>query len=57
MRLRFSEFSTNKFIHNSVARAVTKTAKYHHISPVLKSLHWLKINERYHYNILSLIYS
>lgn len=50
-------FSTNKFIHNSVARAVTKTAKYHHISPVLKSLHWLKINERIHYKILSLTYN
>jgi len=38
------------------ARAVTKTPKFHHITPILKSLHWLKINERIKYKVLSLAY-
>jgi len=41
---------------NSAARAVTKTPKFHHITPILKSLHWLKINERMKYKVLSLTY-
>jgi len=35
-----------QLVLNSAARAVTKTPKFHHITPILKSLHWLKINER-----------
>ena len=41
---------------NSAARATTKTPRFHHISPVLKSLHWLKINQRIDYKIISLTY-
>ena len=41
-------------IQNSLARAVTP--KSSHITPVLKSLHWLKINERIKYTELSLTY-
>src|SRR6218665_273950 len=37
-----------QLIQNSVARAVTRTPRHHHITPVLKSLHWLKIPERIH---------
>ena len=33
-------------IQNSLARAVTGTAKYEHITPVLKTLHWLPIKQR-----------
>jgi len=43
-------------IQNSLARAVTRTPKSFHITPVLKSLHWLKINERIKYKLLSLTY-
>jgi hypothetical protein len=39
---------------NSAARAVTKTSKFHHITPVLESLHWLKIKKRIHYKVISL---
>src|SRR6218665_2350106 len=35
-------------IRNSLARAVTKTPKHHHITSVLKSLHWLKVPQRIH---------
>ena len=41
---------------NSAARATTKTPRFHHISPVLKSLHWLKIDQRIAYKIISLTY-
>ena len=44
-------------ILNSAARAITSSSKYSRITPILKSLHWLKINERIHYKILSLTYS
>ena len=43
-----------QLILNSAARAVTKTPKFHHITPHLKSLHWLKITQRIQYKILSL---
>ena len=33
---------------------VTRTPRHHHITPVLKSLHWLKIPERIHFKVLSL---
>jgi len=39
---------------NSAARAVSKTPKFQHITPILKSFHWLKINERIKYKVLSL---
>ena len=41
-------------IQNSLARAVTRTPKSSHVTPVLESLHWLKINERIKYKLLSL---
>ena len=45
-----------QLVLNSAARAVTKTPKFHHITPHLKSLHWLKIMQRIQYKILSLTY-
>src|SRR6218665_1293397 len=46
-----------QLIQNSLARAVTRTPRHHHITPVLKSLHWLKIPERIHFKVLSLLQS
>ena len=46
-----------QFILNSAARAITSASKYSRITPILKSLHWLKIKERIQYKILSLTYS
>jgi hypothetical protein len=37
-----------------LVRGVTNTSKFHHINPILKSLHWLKISERIRYKILSI---
>ena len=43
-------------IQNSVTRAVIKAPKFSHTTPILKSLHQLKVNERVEYKILSLTY-
>ena len=43
-------------IQNSLAHAVVKAPKSTHITPILKSLHWLKVNERIEYKLLSLTY-
>jgi len=43
-----------QLVLNSAARFVTQTPNFHHITPSLKSLHWLKINERITYKVLSL---
>src|SRR6218665_2455177 len=44
-------------IQNALARAVTKTPKHHHITPILKKLHWLKIPERIEYKAILLTYN
>src|SRR6218665_3855513 len=44
-------------IQNALACAATKTPKHHHITPVLKKLHWLKIPERIEYKVISLTYN
>jgi len=33
---------------------VVKAPKFSHITPILRSMHWLKINERIEYKLLSL---
>ena len=41
---------------NAAARLVSGTRKYDHISPVLRSLHWLPVRERIKYKALLLVY-
>jgi len=43
-------------IQNSLARTVANTSKYSNITPVLKSLHWLKIEQCIQYKLISLTY-
>ena len=43
-------------VQNHAARIVTLTAKYVHISPVLKELHWLPVIFRIRYKILLLTF-
>ena len=50
------ELDRLQLILNATARAVSKSPKFCHISPILKSLHWLKIDERISYKIISLTY-
>ena len=46
--------SINKLqrVQNTVARIVTRTSRYSHITPVLKHLHWLHVNYRVQLKIL-----
>src|SRR5664279_586454 len=51
-----TELNRLQLVLHATARAITKTSKFLHITPILKSLHWLQINQRIHYKILSLTY-
>src|SRR6218665_4090333 len=44
LNLDSTQIQRMQLIQNSLA--VTRTSRHHHITPVLKSLHWLKIPER-----------
>ena len=43
-----------QLVQNAAARVLTKAKKFEHISPLLKTLHWLPIKFRTNYNILFL---
>ena len=49
-----SQINRLQQIQNCLARTVVKAPKSSHITPILRSLHWLKINERIEYKLLSL---
>jgi len=51
-----SQINPLQLIQNSLAHAVVKARKFCHITPILHSLHWLKITERIEYKNLSLTY-
>ena len=40
-------------IQNSLAQAVVKAPKFCHVTPILKSLHWIKINISIEYNYIT----
>src|SRR6218665_458778 len=46
LNIDITQINRLQAIPNALARAVTKTPKHHHITPVLKKLQWLKIPER-----------
>ena len=54
LNLNCQQINRLQLILNSAARAVTKTPKYNHITPHLKSLLLLKITQRIQYWIFSL---
>jgi len=56
LNLPQSQLSRLQLILNYSARSVSKTPKFAHITPVLKSLHWLKIEHRIQYKIASITY-
>ena len=43
-------------IQNSAARVLTKTKRRDHITPILKSLHWLPISYRIYFKALLLVF-
>jgi Reverse transcriptase (RNA-dependent DNA polymerase) len=46
-----------QLIQNAAARAVSRTKQFDHITPILKSFHWLRIRERILFKIASLSYN
>ena len=44
------------YIQNAAARVPTRTRKYDHISPVLRSLHWLHVAQRIDFKTVLLVY-
>jgi hypothetical protein len=51
-----ADFSRLQYIQNSLARVIRSKHKYDHITPTLKSLHWLPVRYRCHFKILTLVY-
>uniref|UniRef100_A0A8C2KTL5 Reverse transcriptase domain-containing protein n=1 Tax=Cyprinus carpio TaxID=7962 RepID=A0A8C2KTL5_CYPCA len=45
-----------QLIQNAAARILTKTRKSEHVTPVLRSLHWLPVTFRIDFRVLLLIY-
>jgi len=45
-----------QLIQNAAARILSRTRKYEHITPVLKSLHWLPVTFRIDFKVLLLVY-
>ncbi|XP_055496016.1 uncharacterized protein LOC129699942, partial [Leucoraja erinacea] len=45
-----------QLVQNTAAQFITHTKSWHHITPVLKQLHWLPISHRVTYKILILTY-
>ena len=45
-----------KIVQNAAARVLTRTRKFDHITPILKSLHWLPIQARADFKVLLLTY-
>ena len=43
-------------VQNSAARLITRTRKFEHITPVLKQLHWLPIELRSQYKLITLVH-
>ena len=56
--MAFSQANLNKIqrIQNTLARVVTNTSKFEHISPILKKIHWLPIKQRIDYKLCLLTY-
>src|SRR5271157_2609425 len=52
-----SQLKRLQAIQNSLARCVTSSSRFQHITPGLKSLHWLKVEQRIQYKLISLTYS
>jgi hypothetical protein len=56
LNLPSCEIDRLQFVQNSLARAIFRSSKYSHVTPIPKSLHWLKVKERIVYKTISLTY-
>lgn len=57
LNLPANKINRLQHIQNAAARAVSNSRNHDHITPILKSLHWLKIRERIQYKVISLTYN
>ena len=51
-----SQITRLQQIQNCIARSVVKAPKSSHITPILRSLHWLQMTKRIEYKLFSLTY-
>ncbi len=51
-----SSINKLQIVQNAAARVFTRSRKYYHITPILKSLYWLPIKFCISYKILLLVY-
>ena len=56
MGLPKAQISKYQHIMHCAARLISGIGKYDHVTPVMKSLHWLPSEARIHYKILCLTY-
>ena len=54
LNLPKNEINRLQQIQNTLARTVANAKHRDHITPILQSLHWLKIQERIHYKVISI---
>ena len=54
--LPFAQISKLQRIQNSAAKLVTRSSPRQHITPVLRSLHWLPVSKRIEFKLLLLTY-
>ena len=52
--LSMKSISKLQRVQNAAARLITNTTRYDHVTPVLRSLHWLAVTERVTFEILTL---
>ncbi|KAI5623035.1 hypothetical protein C0J50_17410, partial [Silurus asotus] len=45
-----------QLVQNAAVRVLTKSRKYHHITPIFSSLHWPPVKFQTHYKLLLLTY-
>lgn len=43
-------------VQNAAARVLTGTKKHEHITPILRSLHWLPVTQRIRFKVLTLVH-
>src|SRR5438132_12226075 len=53
---QFIRIDRLQFVQNSLARAICRRSTFTHVTPILKTLHWLKVKERIVYKTVSLTY-
>src|SRR6218665_3641318 len=59
VNLESTKTKRRQIMQNSLARChgLLKASSVHHVTLLLKSLHWPKVQERIHFKVLSLIYN